>query len=131
MTVTRIAHVALWTADLDRLAAFYERVFAAHAGARYESRRRPGFVSRFITLTDGPAIEIMQAPWLGPAGDPSAERPGYAHIAIGFGSIGAVDRLAADAEREGFLASAPRRTGDGFYEAVLTDPDGNLIEITA
>lgn len=131
MTAIRIAHVALWTSDLERLAAFYERVFAAHAGARYESRRRPGFVSRFMTLSDGPAIEIMQAPWLDPAGDPAGERPGWAHIAISLGSAAAVDQLAKEAEQGGFLKSPPRRTGDGYYEAVLTDPDGNLIEITA
>ncbi|HEE0241674.1 TPA: glyoxalase/bleomycin resistance/extradiol dioxygenase family protein, partial [Serratia marcescens] len=32
---------------------------------------------------------------------------------------------------EGILLSAPRWTGDGFYEAVIRDPDGNAIEITA
>ncbi|WP_244748381.1 hypothetical protein [Mesorhizobium sp. 131-3-5] len=26
--------------------------------------------------------------------------------------------------------AAPRLTGDGFYEAVIEDPDGNLIEVT-
>ena len=31
----------------------------------------------------------------------------------------------------GLLASPPRWTGDGFYEAVTSDPEGNLIEITA
>ncbi len=131
MTAIRIAHVALWTADLERLAAFYQRVFAAHVGERYESRRRPGFVSRFMTLTDGPAIEIMQAPWLDPVEYSGSERPGWAHIAISLGSIAAVDRLAEEADQGGFLNSPPRWTGDGFYEAVLTDPDGNLIEITA
>ncbi|MFU1917770.1 hypothetical protein ACM6PT_11170, partial [Klebsiella pneumoniae] len=25
----------------------------------------------------------------------------------------------------------PRTTGDGYYEAVIADPDGNLIEIVA
>lgn len=25
----------------------------------------------------------------------------------------------------------PRWTGDGFYEAIISDPDGNMIEITA
>ncbi|MAM12927.1 MAG: glyoxalase/bleomycin resistance/extradiol dioxygenase family protein [Rhizobiaceae bacterium] len=131
MSDARIAHVAVWTGDLERMAGFYQRVFAAEPGERYESRRRPGFVSRFMRLTDGPTIEIMQAPWLGVADDPTVERPGFAHIAISLGSVAAVDRLAKEAEEAGFLSSPPRLTGDGFYEAVLADPDGNLIEITA
>ena len=28
------------------------------------------------------------------------------------------------------LLSGPRTTGDGYYEAVLQDPEGNQIEIT-
>ncbi|MFO5881341.1 glyoxalase/bleomycin resistance/extradiol dioxygenase family protein, partial [Klebsiella pneumoniae] len=31
----------------------------------------------------------------------------------------------------GILISPPRTTGDGYYEAVIADPDGNLIEIVA
>lgn len=27
--------------------------------------------------------------------------------------------------------STPRRTGDGYYEAVLLDPEGNRVEIVA
>ncbi|WP_319518420.1 VOC family protein [uncultured Martelella sp.] len=131
MNACRIAHVALWTADLERLAVFYRDVFGATIGERYESRRRPGFVSRFVSLTDGSAIELMQAPWIFPAGDASAQKPGWDHIAISLGSTSAVDRLAAEAKTTGFLLSPPRTTGDGFYEAVLADPDGNRIEITA
>jgi predicted lactoylglutathione lyase len=28
------------------------------------------------------------------------------------------------------VKSEPRRTGDGYYESAITDPDGNLIELT-
>ena len=24
----------------------------------------------------------------------------------------------------------PRRTGDGYYESIVRDPDGNLVELT-
>ena len=27
--------------------------------------------------------------------------------------------------------SGPRRTGDGYYECVVRDPEGNRVEITA
>ncbi|HAS1101935.1 TPA: glyoxalase/bleomycin resistance/extradiol dioxygenase family protein, partial [Enterobacter cloacae] len=40
-----------------------------------------------------------------------------------------VDSMAAQARANGTLLSAPRMTGDGFYEAVIADPDGNRIEL--
>ena len=85
MTTARIAHVALWTRDIERLCAFYADVFGLAAGEPYESARRPGFRSRFLAFADGAAIELMQAPWL-KDGVGADERVGYAHIAIGLGS---------------------------------------------
>lgn len=42
--------------------------------------------------------------------------------------IGSVKQLQAD----GFpLLNGPRTTGDGYYEAVIQDPEGNLIELMA
>ena len=129
MTALRIAHVALWTTDLERLSTFYADVFGIVAGERYESTRQPGFVSRFLTFPGGTAIELMQAPWLKDTA--AAEtHAGYAHIAIGLGSAEAVDALAETARQGGFLQSPPRHTGDGFYEAILLDPDSNPVEIT-
>jgi len=33
--------------------------------------------------------------------------------------------------KDGFtIVSEPRTTGDGYYESVVLDPDGNQIEIT-
>ncbi len=39
--------------------------------------------------------------------------------------------MAARAVEKGILVAAPRRTGDGYYEAIIRDPDGNLIELIA
>lgn len=125
----RIHHVALWTADLDRAVGFWKGLFGIDAGDLYESARRPGFVSRFLALAPDQSIEIMQAPWLEAAC--AGERVGYAHVALSAGSPGAVDALADRAREAGCLNAAPRWTGDGFYEAVVVDPDGNLIEVTA
>lgn len=124
----RIAHVALWTADLDGLCRFWAETFGAVVGDLYESARRPGFCSRFLTLKGGPSIEVMQGPWI--AREVLEERQGYAHLALSLGSREAVDAMAVQAAAFGILISPARMTGDGFYEAVLRDPDGNLIEIT-
>lgn len=123
----KIAHVALWTRNIDAQLAFWQRYFSASYGEEYVSKNRPGFISRFVTLNSGAALEIMSLPELVSARH--QEAVGWAHIAIGVGGEAQVDRLARQAEAEGILISAPRWTGDGFYEAVLADPDGNQIEI--
>ena len=41
----KIAHVALWTRDIDAQLAFWQRYFNGEAGEEYVSRNRPGFVS--------------------------------------------------------------------------------------
>lgn len=53
------------------------------------------------------------------------------HLAISTGSeekVNAlVDTLRADGHK---IVGNPRTTGDGYYEAVVLDPEGNLIEVT-
>ena len=125
-----IEHVAIWTDDLERLRAFYERYLGAVAGERYENETT-GFRSYFLDLGGGTRLELMQLPAVADlAGDP--QRLGYAHIAIALGSERAVDELTDLLRADGFaILDGPRRTGDGYYESVVLDPDGNRIEITA
>lgn len=56
---------------------------------------------------------------------------GLAHIAIGMGSIDAVNALTETLRNDGFrILNEPRTTGDGYYESLVLDPEGNRIEIT-
>lgn len=126
----KIAHVALWTRDLQEQVEFWQRVFNGQSNDRYVSKNRPGFASHFITLADGPTIELMTVPGLADAPE-SAEFVGWAHIAITVGGPEEVDAMAQNAQAEGRLLSPARWTGDGFYEAVIADPDGNRIELVA
>ena len=130
----RVEHVALWTASLgslERLREFYGALFGARSNARYESRNRPGFASYFLTFPDGGArLELMTAPGLPPRA--ADETPGWAHLALSFGTRDAVDAFVERARATGVpVVSGPRTTGDGYYEAVIRDPDGNLVEVTA
>lgn len=130
----RIDHLALWTRDrdsLERLRAFYADHFGATANALYESANRPGFASYFLAFPGGGArLELMTAPGLAAA--PAGEAAGYAHLALSVGSRAAVDALVARLAAAGVPAeSGPRVTGDGCYEAVVRDPDGNAVEVTA
>lgn len=125
-----IAHTALWTRDLEAAAIFWRDYFGAEVGEAYYSQRRPGFVSRFVTLAGGGAkIELMTGPWIEAA--PTAVHVGWDHIAVSLGNAEAVDRLAERCRANGLLLSPPRMTGDGFYEAVVSMPDGTPVEVTA
>lgn len=126
----RIAHVAVWTQEVERLKEFYETHFGAKAGPKYVSQSRP-FESYFLSFESGARLEIMQMPSAADGANISGPPPGYAHLAISVGSEGQVDRLTSRLRDAGCeVLSNPRRTGDGCYESVVADPDGNPIEIT-
>ncbi len=126
-----IEHIAVWSHDLERLRAFYETYFGAAAGPRYVNERR-GFASYFLTFTSGARLELMQMPGI-PASqdDRLVQFTGYIHLAMSTGSPAQVDELTERLRRAGYtVLDGPRRTGDGYYESVVLDPDGNRVEIT-
>lgn len=124
----RIEHVAIWARDLEALRAFYTEALGGTSGPRYENAAT-GFLSYFISLGEGPRLELMHRPGIEPS------RPGaggYAHIALALGSRPAVDEAVVSLRRRGVVVeSEPRVTGDGYYEAVILDPEHNRIELTA
>lgn len=124
-----IEHVAIWTTRLEVLTEFYERFFGARAGPLYRSARRP-FESRFLSFGSGARLELMRIPELQASAGP-APGVGLAHVAFSAGSPEAVDRLTETLRAAGHVVRGePRRTGDGYYESVVLDPDANVIEIT-
>jgi len=132
-----IEHAALWTKDLQRLVAFYVDYFGAVAGERYFNPRRQ-FTSYFLSFSSGARLEVMSTPTLEPSpvgalpdGAPAGRVGGWAHVAFATGSEAQVDALTARLCEAGYpVLDGPRRTGDGYYESVVLDPDGNRVEIT-
>jgi lactoylglutathione lyase len=56
---------------------------------------------------------------------------GLIHFAISVGSREQVNELTERLRKDGFrIIGEPRTTGDGCYESVVLDPEGNRIEIT-
>jgi lactoylglutathione lyase len=125
----RIEHVAVWSPDLERLVAFYARYFGATVGPNY-TNPHTGFESYFLSFERGARLEVMRSPTV-TTGEPGQPRFGYAHFAVAVGSEAEVDRLTEWFRTDGVpVVDGPRRTGDGYYESVILDPDGNRIEIT-
>jgi lactoylglutathione lyase len=125
----RIEHVAVWTTDLERLRNFYVQFFGATAGEKYVNPHK-AFASYFLTFESGARLEILHRPELGePVADGS--RTGVSHFAFSVGSVEQVDERTEQLRRAGVpVIDGPRRTGDGYYESVVLDPDGNRIELT-
>jgi len=125
----RIAHVAVWTMDLERLRAFYERHLGAKAGVPYVNAAKE-FRSYFLEFEGGARVELM-AKGTVEAGVGAGERVGYAHVAFSLGSRDAVVALTDSLRDAGVpVVDGPRVTGDGYFESVVLDPDGNRIELT-
>lgn len=126
----KIAHMALWTQDLERQAHFWVTFFGGEINEKYRSKTNPGFESYFVKIGEDIAIELMTKPGLTQHA-PDNNTSGWVHLAISVGGSENVDVMAMRAKEQGILVSDPRTTGDGYYEAVIQDPDGNLIEIVA
>lgn len=127
----QISHFAIWASDLEKLKNFYERYFGAQANTQYVNERKR-FQSYFLTFAGGPSLEIMQRPdIIAIEKAPGQEFLGYAHLAMAVGSEAAVDALTQRLVDDGYQhLDGPRHTGDGYYESVVLDPEGNRIQIT-
>lgn len=125
----KLTHIALWTTQLEELRAFYESYFGGTSGEKYVNPTR-GFESYFVRFGDGASLEIMRST----AVNEKAENTltGWCHIAFDAESREGVEALTERLRLDGHrIVSEPRMTGDGFYESVVADPDGNLVEIVA
>ncbi len=128
----KIDHLAIWTYNLEGLRNFYMHYFDASSTEIYYNHSKE-FRSYFLLFDDDCRLEIMEMPNIAKSkNDPAKLYTGLAHFAIKVGSKTEVDRLTETIRNDGFqVVGEPRTTGDGYYESVVLDPDGNRVEIVA
>ena len=128
----KIEHIAIWAQDLERLKEFYVQYFGARVGRKYQNVAK-GFESYFLRFDSGARLEIMQMESVSRnTNDPLNLHTGLAHFAISVGSRKQVDELTNTLKSDGYqVLDGPRVTGDGYYESVVLDTEGNRVEITA
>ena len=93
-----IHHLAIWTFRLEELKTFYTTYFKGKSNEKYINPQK-GFESYFISFN------------------------------FSFDSKEEVLQTTELLRTKGYIiASEPRTSGDGYFESVILDPDGNRIE---
>lgn len=123
----KLHHIAIWTFRLEELKDFYVRFLGGTSNEKYINPKK-GFESYFISFDEGPTLELMSR--VDVQNTPIEEnRRGLTHLAFTFPSKEEILRFTEEMRSEGYtIAGEPRTSGDGYFESVVLDPDGNRLE---
>lgn len=118
--ITGLAHACFTVADLDRALSFYRDGlglkeafdFVNEDGARY---------GIYLHLGGRNFIELFT----GTLGEP-AEKQSYKHICL---EVDDIETTVASLRERGVEVSPIKKGKDQSYQAWITDPDGNRIEL--
>ncbi len=127
----RIDHLAIWTQDLEKAKTFYMKYFNMKCSELYTNKKKQ-FTSYFLSFTEGAArLEIMHRSDISTSIEKHSTSFGLTHFSISVGNMNEVDKLTQQLRIDGYkIVGEPRTTGDGYYESVVEDCEGNWVEIT-
>ena len=128
----RIDHIAIWTFNLEGLRHFYMRYFDAYCSELYLNHSK-NYRSYFLSFGGDCRLELMEMPSIPKSkNDPQKQFTGLVHFSVKVGSRLKVSEITQRLGEDGFRVLAqPHSTGEGFYESVILDPDGNRIKLRA
>ena len=128
----RIEHLALWVRDLEGMRDFYLKYFDTTSGEKYVNPAKQ-FTAYFILFgQDKTRLELMTRPDITAIDGKRGFNMGLAHFTISVGGKDQVNVLTERLRKDKYtILGEPRTTGDGYYESVVLDPEGNILEISA
>ena len=126
----RIENIAIWVKVLEGMRLYYEKFFDAKSGEKYVNSEKK-FSSYFLSFESGCRMEIMEMEGVEENTSKTGLDTGLIHFAIALGNEASVCDKTEELRKSGFqIAGEPRWTGDGYFESVALDPEGNRVEIT-
>ena len=128
----KIEHLAIWVDDLEKMREFYLKYFDVTSGEKYINERK-GFTAYFLMFGESKTrLELMNRKDIIQEPGKRGFSKGIAHFAISVGGKETVNKLTDRLRADNYIIeSEPRTTGDGYYESVVLDPEGNYVEISA
>lgn len=126
----KFEHIAIWVNNLEVMKDFYTGYFGMSCSEKYVNPKKE-YSSYFLSFNNSETrLEIMYRPNISEYIGNKGLTNGLSHLSISVGSKEKVNELTEVIRNDGFIISGePRTTGDGYYESVVLDPEGNYIEI--
>ncbi len=130
MSTIKINHIALYCLDLEAMKDFFIRYFNAVSNDMYYNPKT-GLKTYILSFEDSDTrLELMTRPEVEDEKE-NIYRQGFIHLSFSVGSEKLVDNLTKLLNEDGYqVLSAPRTTGDGYYESCIVGPENILIEVT-
>jgi lactoylglutathione lyase len=130
LTSPRWTHVALPSVDIDQSVAWYEKFTPLVVVERFEDPMGKSAWMGHAGQIDNPFVLVLVM-FNADKGKRQPQLAPFAHIGIEVPTEQELDSLAAKAKEADCLAMAPRRIPPPVgYVCMLSDPDGNRIEIS-